>query len=64
MGMTKQNMPPETESLRKVTVRLIVPQERDCFDELLERKHYLLSARLGGDKAFVRWPKSMGNGWL
>jgi hypothetical protein len=63
MGMTKQNMPPETESLRKVTVRLIVPQERDCFDELLERKHYLHCARLEG-KAFVMWLKSMGNGWL
>src|ERR1017187_6944638 len=46
--MTKQKTPPETEFLPKVRVRLIVPQERACFDELLEREHYLHSARMGG----------------
>ena len=48
MGMTKQAMTPETEFLGRVTVRLIVDEERDRFDQLLEDKHYLQSARLGG----------------
>ena len=48
MGMTRQTMTPETEFLGRVTVRLIVAEERDRFDELLEEKHYLKSARLGG----------------
>ena len=62
--MTKQNPSPETEFLRKVIIRLIGLQERDRFDDLLECEHYLHSARLGGGKAFVMWPKSMFNGWL
>jgi hypothetical protein len=48
MGMTKQTMAPETEFLRQVTIRLLEPAERGRFDELLEQKHYLKSARLGG----------------
>jgi len=62
MGMTRQTMTPETEFLGRVTVRLIVAEERDRFDALLEEKHYLKSARLG-DKAFVTWPKPRDNGW-
>ncbi|HEX4119140.1 MAG TPA: hypothetical protein VH619_00830 [Verrucomicrobiae bacterium] len=36
--MTKQAVTPESEVLRQVTVRLIVPDERDRFDQLLEQK--------------------------
>ena len=55
-------MTPETEFLGRVTVRLIVAEERDRFDELLEEKHYLKSARVG-DRASVTWPKPRDNGW-
>lgn len=46
--MTKQKNTPEPEYLDRVTVRLITPEERDRYDALLEQKHYLHSARLGG----------------
>ena len=48
MGMTRQTMTPKPSFSARVTVRLIVAEERDRFDELLEEKHYLKSARLGG----------------
>ena len=34
--------------LGEVIVRLLEPHERERFDELLEQKHYLKSARIGG----------------
>jgi hypothetical protein len=34
--------------LRRITVRLALPEERERFDLLLETEHYLHSARLGG----------------
>jgi len=46
--MTRHESAPEADLLRKVTVRLICSEERECFDQLLEQKHYLHSARLGG----------------
>ena len=46
--MTKPNRTPEAEFLRKVEVRLLAPEERERFDELLEQEHYLGSARVGG----------------
>ncbi len=60
--MTKQKTPPETEFLRKVTVRLIVPEERDRFDQLLEQKHYLQSARLGGQS--LRYVAEVDGQWV
>jgi hypothetical protein len=39
---------PEPDYLRRVSVRLMVPEERDRFDRLLESRHYLESARVGG----------------
>jgi len=62
MGMTKQKAPPETEFLRQVTVRLIVAAERDRFDELLEQKHYLRSARLGGQS--LRYVAEVEGQWV
>ena len=46
--MTKDKTAPEWDYLRKVTVRLIHPEERERFDGLLESQHYLHSARVGG----------------
>ena len=46
--MTKPIIPPESEFLRQVSVRLIREEERERFDELLEEKHYTHSARIGG----------------
>lgn len=46
--MTKQKNTPEQDCLEKVIVRLILPEERERYDALLEQKHYLHSARLGG----------------
>ena len=46
--MTKPKFAPESQVLRQVTVRLLRPEERERFDQLLETKHYLHSARLGG----------------
>jgi len=60
--MTKPPTAPETEFLRKVTVRLIVAEERDRFDQLLEEKHYLQSARLGGQS--LRYVAEVDGQWL
>jgi len=46
--MTNHKPATESDLLRQVTVRLITPEERDRFDQLLEQRHYLQSARLGG----------------
>jgi hypothetical protein len=46
--MTKDKPATESDFLRQVTVRLCLTEERDRFDELLEQRHYLQSARLGG----------------
>ena len=60
--MTKQKATPETEFLRQVTVRLIGPEERDRFDQLLEQEHYLHSARLGGQS--LRYVAEAQGQWL
>jgi hypothetical protein len=60
--MTKQAMTPESEVLRRVTVRLIVPEERDRFDQLLEQEHYLQSARLGGQS--LRYVAQVAGEWM
>jgi len=62
MGMTKQTMTPETEFLGRVTVRLITDEERDRFDALLEEKHYLKSARLGGQS--LRYVAEADGQWV
>ncbi len=46
--MTKPRTAPELEFLSQVSVRLIREDEREHFDALLEKEHYLHSARLGG----------------
>jgi hypothetical protein len=53
---------PEANFLREVTVRLIAPEERDRFDQLLEQRHYLQSARLGGPS--LRYVAEVQGEWL
>jgi hypothetical protein len=48
LGMTQPKITLETELLAQVSVRLIREDERELFDQLLEKEHYLHSARLGG----------------
>ena len=60
--MSKQKVAPEPDLLQRVTVRLILPEERDRFDQLLEAKHYLQSARLGGQS--LRYVAEVDGQWL
>ncbi len=60
--MTKQPATSESEFLGKVTVRFILPNERDRFDQLLEEKHYLQSARLGGQS--LRYVAEVDGQWV
>ena len=46
--MVKEANLSEKAILERVTVRLIESWERERYDLLLEEKHYLKSARLGG----------------
>ncbi|MDA1277484.1 MAG: hypothetical protein O2960_26075 [Verrucomicrobia bacterium] len=46
--MPKHEKVPEAQLLRRIGVRLILPEERERFDQRLEDDHYLHSARLGG----------------
>src|SRR5437773_8263929 len=58
----KKKNPSEAELLRKVTVRLLSSAERERFDELLEKEHYLQSARLGGPS--LRYVAEVAGEWL
>jgi hypothetical protein len=60
--MTKHETVPELDLLQQVRVRLILPQERERFDELLEQKHYLKSARLGGQS--LRYVAEVDGQWM
>ena len=60
--MTTQKPAPESDLLRKVTVRLILPEERERFDRLLEQRHYLQSARLGGQS--LRYVAEVDGEWM
>ena len=52
----------ETKILRRVAVRLILPEERQRFDELLEQKHYLHTARIGGPN--LRYVAELDGQWV
>ena len=60
--MKQPKAAPESEFLRKVTVRLIEPWERDRFDQLLETQHYIQSARLGGQH--LRYVAEVDGQWV
>ena len=60
--MTMLNHKPESEVLRRITVRLVLPEERERFDLLLEKEHYLHSARLGGQA--LRYVAEVDEEWV
>jgi hypothetical protein len=60
--MTKPTMSPESEFLRQVSVRLIREEERERFDQLLEEKHYIHSARIGGQS--LRYVAEVQGQWV
>lgn len=62
MGMPKPETLPEAQILRRITVRLILPQERERFDHLLVEQHYLHSARLGGQS--LRYVAELEGQWV
>jgi hypothetical protein len=53
---------PEQDCLRRVSVRLMRPEERDRFDRLLETRHYLQSARVGGQS--LRYLAELEGEWV
>jgi hypothetical protein len=53
--MTKPNCMPEGEVLRRAEVRLLAPEGRERFDELLVQEHYLGSARASASVS-QEWP--------
>ena len=63
--MTELKSRSEPELIRKMAVRLLIPEdpdERALFDELLEKKHYLHSARLGGQS--LRYVAEIDGQWV
>jgi Domain of unknown function (DUF4338)/DDE_Tnp_1-associated/Transposase DDE domain len=60
--MTNHKPATESDLLRQVTVRLSTPEERDRFDQLLEQRHYLQSARLGGPS--LRYVAEVDGQWV
>jgi hypothetical protein len=53
---------PEHDYLRRVRVRLLFAEERDRFDRLLESRHYLHSARVGGQS--LRYLAEVDGQWV
>jgi hypothetical protein len=60
--MPKQQIPSETDVLQRVALRLLLPEERERFDQLLEQEHYLHSARLGGQS--LRYVAELDGQWV
>ena len=60
--MAKPELVPETEYLGKVTIRLLLEEERERFDALLETEHYLHSARVGGPS--LRYVAEVDGQWI
>lgn len=53
---------PEQDYLRRVSVRLMFAPERERFDALLEERHYLHSARVGGQS--LRYIAEIDGQWV
>jgi hypothetical protein len=60
--MKREPSLPESDYLRLVTVRLMLPEERERFDALLESEHYLHSARVGGPS--LRYLAEVSGQWV
>jgi len=61
-GMKKSKTTSEKQWLARVRVRLLEEAERARFDELLEKEHYLHSARLGGPS--LRYVAEVEGQWV
>jgi len=60
--MKPSNSPPEQDYLRRVNVRLMLAEERERLDGLLETRHYLHSARVGGQS--LRYIAEVDGQWV
>jgi hypothetical protein len=60
--MPKPRNATEPGVLRRIWVRLLQPEERARFDELLEQRHYLKSSRLGGQS--LRYVAELDGEWV
>ncbi len=60
--MAKSQKVSEPGILRRIQIRLVVPEERERFDELLQERHYLHSARLGGRS--LRYVAELDGDWV
>jgi hypothetical protein len=60
--MKRYNFADEPQILKRVTVRLLCDDERARFDELLEQKHYLSSARMVGRT--LRYVAELDGEWV
>ena len=60
--MKPPNGLPEQDYLRRVILRLMLPEERERFDSLLETRHYLQSARVGGQN--LRYIAEVDGQWV
>jgi len=62
MGMAKLEKAREPTILRRIKVRQVLPEERSQYDELLKERHYLHSARLGGQS--LRYVAELDGEWV
>jgi len=60
--MTKPEKAPEPKILRRIKLRQVLPDEREQYDELLKERHYLHSARLGGQS--LRYVAELDGEWV
>lgn len=60
--MAKPEKTPEPRILRRIKLKLLLPEERERFDELLKERHYLHSARLGGQS--LRYVAELDGQWV
>jgi len=60
--MAKPDNAPEPRILRRIKVRQVLPEERERYDELLKERHYLHSARLGGQS--LRYVAELDGDWV
>ena len=60
--MAKPEKAPEPTVLRRIQVRHVLPEEREHYDQLLKERHYLHSARLGGQS--LRYVAELDGEWV
>jgi len=60
--MAKPKEAPEPTILRRIKVRKVLPEEREHYDRLLKERHYLRSARLGGQS--MRYLAELDGEWV